>query len=204
MRAALYARVSTSRQDLDGQLEELRRFAAARGMTIVGEYGDVISGAKKKRPQLEVLLDVVRHRAVDVVVATHLDRLGRNTRHLLEISDVLKDSAVDLVIVRQAIDTTTAVGKLTYVILAALGEFHLGVLRERVTEGVRRARARRHRWGPLPKRVVDVARAQALKESGASLRAIARELGVHPTAVSRALRRVSQYPAPDLPPKSAV
>ena len=78
MRAALSARVSTSDQNTAVQLDELRKAATARGLTVVGEYVDNgVSGVKVSRPALDRMLADVAAGAIDVVVVYKLDRLGR-------------------------------------------------------------------------------------------------------------------------------
>ena len=68
MRAGLYARLSTSEQVLETQLDALRAFAAARGWTATEYVDHGVSGAKERRPALDALLAAVRARKVDVVV----------------------------------------------------------------------------------------------------------------------------------------
>ena len=85
MRAAIYARVSTSNgsQTCENQLLELRRYCQARGWTIA-EYVDAgISGAKEHRPALDRLMTDAKQRRIDVIVVWRLDRFGRNLRHLV-------------------------------------------------------------------------------------------------------------------------
>ena len=132
-------------------------------------------------------VDQARRRTIGVVICTKLDRLFRSVRHLVAVAEELKVLGVDLVVLDQQIDTTTSVGRLIFHVLAAIGEFEGDLIRERVTAGVRRARARRLRWGRPPEVVIDVPRARELQAQGHSLRAIARELHVHPTQVRRAL-----------------
>ena len=86
MRAALYARVSTSDQTTDTQLHELRKYAEARCWSVT-EYTDTISGARDRRPALDRLVKDARRRRVDVVAAWRLDRLGRNLKHLVTLLD---------------------------------------------------------------------------------------------------------------------
>ncbi|WP_252009111.1 recombinase family protein [Ferrimonas sp. SCSIO 43195] len=90
-----YYRVSTQSQNLDAQLQELS------GCDKV--YREKISGARQHRPQLDAMLDYVREG--DTVVVTKLDRLARNTKHLLEISDYLTNKGVALKILNLGIDT---------------------------------------------------------------------------------------------------
>jgi DNA invertase Pin-like site-specific DNA recombinase len=187
-RAALYARVSTTHgQTPETQLEVLRAFAAARGWRAIEYVDHGVSGAKERRPGLDTLLAAVRARRVDVVACTKLDRLARSTRHLVTLAGEFEALGVELVVLDQAIDTTTPAGRLLFHVLAAIAEFERGLIRERVVAGIRRAKAHGRRLGRPRLHHVDLARAQALLADGFSLRAVARTLHVHPSAVSRAL-----------------
>src|SRR5262245_32352985 len=82
IRAALYARVSTTAQDAETQLEALRDFARSRGW-IGREFVDAgVSGAAQSRPALDTLVAAARRREIDVLACVKLDRLARSTHHL--------------------------------------------------------------------------------------------------------------------------
>jgi DNA invertase Pin-like site-specific DNA recombinase len=187
LRAGLYARVSTAEQTPDNQLAVLRDFAAARAWVATEFVDHGISGAKERRPALDALLEAARRRKIDVVVCTKLDRLARSTHHLVTLVKELETLGVDLVVLDQAIDTTTPSGRLLFHVLAAIAEFERDLIRDRVIAGIKRARAQGRRLGRPRRHHVDADRARALLTEGMSLRAAARSLGVHPSAVSRAL-----------------
>lgn len=105
--AALYSRVSTSDQDPENQLGPLRSYANARGWTVTEFVDHGVSGSKDRRPALDAMMAAVRGRRVDVVVLTKLDRLARSTHHLVTLAKELEALGVDLVVIEQAIDTTT-------------------------------------------------------------------------------------------------
>src|SRR5262245_6076065 len=131
-RAALYARVSTSDQTPATQLEALRAFGTARGWRTAEYVDHGVSGAKERRPGLDGLLAAVRARRVDVVACVKLDRLARSTRHLVTLAADLEALGVDLVVLDQAIDTTTPSGRLMFHVLAAIAEFERDLIRDRV------------------------------------------------------------------------
>lgn len=83
MKVAIYARVSTSDQNLNVQQEELRAYARRREMTVVEEYTDKLSGAKDNRPGLARLIADARSRKFDAILVWKLDRFGRSLRHLV-------------------------------------------------------------------------------------------------------------------------
>jgi DNA invertase Pin-like site-specific DNA recombinase len=189
-RVALYARVSTSEQETANQLEALRSFARARGWTLIEFVDNGISGAKERRPALDALLEAVRKRRVDVVACVKLDRLARSTHHLVTLAKEFQALGVDLVVLDQAIDTTTPSGRLLFHVLAAIAEFERDLIRDRVIAGIRRAKAHGRRLGRPRRYQVDVEQARRLLAQGQSLRAVARALGAHPTSVSRAVSPV--------------
>jgi len=186
-RAALYARVSTTEQAPENQLAALRAFATARGWQAVEYVDRGVSGAKERRPGLDVMLAAVRARKLDVVACVKLDRLARSTRHLVTLAGELEALRVDLVALDQAIDTTTPAGRLLFHVLAAIAEFERDLIRDRVMAGLRRARVQGRRLGRPKVHHIDVGRARQLLAGGLSLRAVARAFGAHPTAVRRAL-----------------
>ena len=83
MRVAIYVRVSRLDQQPENQIQELRRYVAARGWEAREFVERGVSGAKDRRPALDALLVEVRRRRVEAVVCWKLDRLGRNLTHLV-------------------------------------------------------------------------------------------------------------------------
>src|SRR5574339_295724 len=90
IRAALYARVSTTDQTCENQLLELRHYIDARGWTGTEFVDRGVSGSKDKRPALDALLKDAKRRRFDVLVCWRLDRLGRNLRHLVTLLEDLQ------------------------------------------------------------------------------------------------------------------
>jgi DNA invertase Pin-like site-specific DNA recombinase len=158
MRAGVYARVSTTDQHCENQLVELRRYCEARQWTISREYVDEgVSGAKERRPALDVLIRDAKRRRFDVLVCWRLDRLGRNLRHLVTMLEDLNHLGVGFVSLGEGIDCTTPAGKLQLHILAALAEFERARIAERVRLGMARARRDGKHLGRPTKRVTDAA-----------------------------------------------
>ena len=185
-RVGLYARTSTTEQEPLNQLLALRAYAAARGWDIV-EYVDQVSGTKDRRPAFDALLTAARARKVDVIACVKLDRLARSTRHLVGFVAELDVLAVDLLVLDQAIDTTTPAGRLLFHVLAAISEFERDLIRDRVIAGLRRAKAQGKTLGRPRRHHVDATKARELVAQGLSLRAVARALHTHPMTVSRVL-----------------
>jgi len=190
-RAALYARVSTVEQAPENQLRTLRAFATARGWETREFVDHGVSGAKDSRPALDGVLAAARARKIDLVAVTKLDRLARSTHHPVTIAKELEALGVDLVVLDQAIDSTTPSGRLLFHVLAAIAEFERDLIRDRVISGLRRAKAQGRRLGRPRLHHVDVTEARRLVAEGLSLRAAGRALGVHPMVVRRALAGVT-------------
>jgi len=139
-RAAIYVRVSTNDQDTGLQETELREYVESRGWTCTVYRDQGQSGAKNERPALTALMNDLRRRKADVVVVWALDRLARSLKHLLTIAEECRLLGVDLVSLRQNIDTTLPAGRLTFAVLGAVAEFEREMLRERVKAGMAQAR----------------------------------------------------------------
>src|SRR5580700_5358375 len=125
-RAALYVRVSTDHQTVENQVQELRTIAERRGWLIVETYSDAgISGTKgrDKRPGLDRMLNDASRGHFDVVMAVAIDRLGRSLLDLLSTFQHLDACKTDILIDKQAIDTTTPMGRLLFHITGAFAEF---------------------------------------------------------------------------------
>jgi DNA invertase Pin-like site-specific DNA recombinase len=178
-RVALYARVSTlNGQDPEMQLRELREYASRRAWTVAGEYIDQgVSGSKDSRPALNRLMTDVRQRRADAVLVWKLDRFGRSLKHLVNAIADLEALGVAFVSLRDNLDLTTPSGRLMFQIIGAMAEFERALIQERVRAGLRNARAKGKHLG-RPRTVVDSSRIAALRASGASWRAISREMGV--------------------------
>lgn len=178
-RVALYARVSTlNGQDPEMQLSELREYAGRREWQITEEYTDEgISGAKESRPALNRLMLDAQRRKFDAVLVWKIDRFGRSLKHLVNALAELGAFGVAFISLRDNLDLSTPSGRLMFQIIGAMAEFERALIQERVRAGLRNARAKGRRLG-RPRADVDVARVAALRSSGASWRAISRELGV--------------------------
>lgn len=135
-----YARVSTTGQNVETQVQRLRQSGCSK------VYKETYTGGSTQgRKQLQGLLGYVREG--DSVVVTKLDRLARSAVDLGQIAKTLEDKGVDLVVLDQSIDTTTPTGKLMFTMIAAFAEFERDLIRERVQEGVTKAKANGVQFG---------------------------------------------------------
>lgn len=178
MRAAIYARVSTKDQNCELQLRDLRAFCTSRRFTVVGEFVDVgESGAKDSRPQLNELMAAARKRQIDGVVVWRFDRFARSTKHLLMALEEFRALNIQFISYQENIDTSSPLGQALFTIVAAVAQLERDLIRERVSAGVRNARANGKQFG-RPRRIVSQDDLKRLRSEGASLREISAKLGV--------------------------
>lgn len=180
-----YARVSTQDQNLDLQLEALRREGCAK------VFQEKASGAKTDRPELAKLLEHLREG--DTIVVWKLDRLGRSLTHLVQLVTELEARNVGLISLNDPVDTTTAQGRLVFRIFASLAEFERELIRERTNAGLQSARRRGQQLGRpegLSKAAQDKALvAESLYKAGKhSVEGIARHIGISKSTLYRYLR----------------
>src|SRR5229473_571903 len=145
MKAALYARVSTTNHGQDPQLQtrEMREYCERRGWEIAGEYTDVgISGSKDSRPELNRLMADAKQRRFDAVCVWKLDRFGRSLRHLVNALAQLEEHHVSFISQRDNLDLTTSAGRLMFNVIGAMAEFERDIISERVKAGLRNAKAK--------------------------------------------------------------
>jgi DNA invertase Pin-like site-specific DNA recombinase len=154
VKVALYARVSTTDQNTENQLLELRRYVAARGWTGVEYVDHGVSGAKDRRPALDQLVADVRRHRVQGVVCWRLDRLGRNLRHLVMLLDDWQSRGVSFCTLAEGIDTSTPAGRLVAGVLGSIAEFERARIQERIRAGLSRAKAQGTRLGRRPSAAV--------------------------------------------------
>ena len=174
-----YARVSTSGQELDSQLRALKQAGCEK---IVSE---VASGALRSRPQLDELLSQLV--AGDTLVVYRLDRLGRSLQHLIGLLSDLTSTGVHFISLSEAIDTTTAQGRLMMAMTAALAEFERDLIRERTIAGLEAAHAAGRKGGrptkltPATKTVIQTEHA-----NGTTVTQLAKDYGVSRSTINRA------------------
>ncbi len=134
-----YARVSTEIQNLDRQMDALKKY----GVYII--YNEKMTGTKKDRPELTKMLE--RMTANDTVVVESLSRLGRSTKDLIDLTELFEQKGVHLVSLKESIDTSTSTGKLLFTLMSAIAQFERDTIADRTREGLRSARARGRKGG---------------------------------------------------------
>jgi DNA invertase Pin-like site-specific DNA recombinase len=155
MRVVIYARVSTKDQSCELQLRDLRAYCAARGFSDLREYIDIgESGAKDSRPQLNELMAAARKRQFDAVIVWRFDRFARSTKHLLLALEEFRSLGIQFISYQENIDTSSPLGQALFTIVSAVAQLERDLIRERVSAGIRNAKASGKQLG-RPRRVVN-------------------------------------------------
>ena len=176
-RAVLYLRVSKQEQTIENQRIELERVAKAKGWKVIATFKDEgVSGAfgREVRAQYDLMLKQGVQAKFDVVLAWDVSRLSRSLVDLVTTLDELHACGIDLYLHQQAIDTTTPAGKAMFQMCGVFAEFERGILSERVKSGLNREREEGKSLG-RPVKVVNVKKIIEAKNSGKTIRQIARE-----------------------------
>lgn len=176
-----YARVSTDDQDEALQISALER-AGIDALYI--DHG--VSGAATSRPRFDAMLADLR--PGDTVVCYSLSRLSRGLKHLIELGERFQRDGIGLHSVTESIDTSTAMGRFWFVMIAAIAQMERDLLQERTQAGLAAARAKGKYGGRPPKLTAEQRRhARLLRSGGESVDQIAESLGASKATVYRAL-----------------
>jgi putative DNA-invertase from lambdoid prophage Rac len=204
MKAAIYTRVSTADQSDELQLREIQDYAERQGWEITETYQDVISGAKASRPGLNRLMEDAMVRKFDCLLVWKLDRFGRSLVDCLNNIKFLEDHDIRFIAVTQGLDTDiqNPASRFLLHVLGAAAEFERSLIRERTQAGRLRYQ-QDYRAGKVgktvysrsgknlpvgrPKRIFNRERVIEMRQRGASIRAIAKQLGVGVGTIIRTL-----------------
>ena len=205
MRAAIYARVSTTDQNCEMQIRELQAHADRQGWAIVETYQDVISGAKASRPGLNRLMEDAQARKFDCLLVWKLDRFGRSLVDCLNNIRTLEENGIRFIAVTQGLDTDqrNPASRFLLHVLGAAAEFERALIRERTQAGQQRykqdyaagkvgktvySRSGRNMPPHRPKKVFDREEVARLRNQGRSYRQIAETLRLGIGTVVRTLQ----------------
>jgi DNA invertase Pin-like site-specific DNA recombinase len=179
-----YGRVSTAEQNADLQRDALHAVGVDEGRVFI----DTASGALSSRPRLDELLPLLR--PGDTLVVWRLDRLGRSLAHLVATVTELGERGVGFMSLTEAIDTTTAAGRLLFGIMASLAQFERDLIQERTHAGLAAARARGRVGGrPAIMSAEKLAVARRMLAEGKPKSVVAKTIGVsRPTLYSHLAR----------------
>ena len=155
MRCVIYARVSTTQQDVDMQVLELQTVATRAGWDVVDVKTEIASGgkARAKRPVLDEALRMLTQRQVDKLLVWSTDRLGRSLVDLINTMETIKASGGSLYLHQQALDTASPAGEAMFQMLGIFSQFERSIIQERVRSGISAAKAKGVKFG-RPKRKI--------------------------------------------------
>jgi DNA invertase Pin-like site-specific DNA recombinase len=145
------------------------------------------SGAKDSRPELNKLMGDARKRKFDAIVVWRFDQFARSTKHLLLALEEFRSLAIQFISYQENMDTSSPLGQARFTIVSAVTQLERDLIRERVSAGIRNARACGKQLG-RPRRVANHDDVRRLRSGGASLRQIAAKLGVGYCTVRLRLR----------------
>lgn len=179
-----YARVSTTGQCLDRQIDAL----VAAGVDKNNIYTEKMSGTKSNRPKLKTLLEVVE--TGDTVYIESLSRLGRSSADLITLMQTFHNEGVTLISLKEKLDFGSAAGKMIAHFLCVLSEFERETISERVREGVKSARERGRFGGrpATPQKTIDKA-LQMYDRHTLTVSEICRACGISRPTLYKALRQ---------------
>jgi len=189
VRAAIYARVSTSGkgQDVEMQLRDLRVYTQSRGIELFKEYIDSgFSGRKDQRPALDRLMNDAHKKRFDMVIVWRFDRFARSTKHLITALDAFKHLGIDFISYQENIDTSSPMGKAMFAITSAIAELEADLIKERVIAGINNARSKGVRLG-RPSLTIDSEKLIQLRDSGLTIREIAHKMNLRKSIVHKTL-----------------
>lgn len=191
MKAAIYVRVSTKKQDNAMQLTDLREYVRRMGWEAV-EYQEKESSVKR-RPILEQMMADARQRKFDIVLVWKIDRFARSMKHFIDLVLELDRAGVALRSVTQNIssDQKDPMGVFVLGLFGLLAQLERSIIVERVKAGVAEAKRKGKHCG-RPTKVFRRDRALELRAAGMSWRKIEAELGIPQATIRAALSGVQK------------
>jgi DNA invertase Pin-like site-specific DNA recombinase len=190
---AVYVRVSTEglkgnrEQSTEMQVLDIKKYLESKGITDFEVYEDKASGTKKDRPALKKLMNDCRQGKVKMVVVYKLDRLFRSLQHLMETIAEFQKLEVEFVSTKDAIDMSSASGRLLFHVLGAFSEFEAAVIKERVISGLANARSKGVKLGRPFKKGHSVV--QKMKDEGSTVLEISNHTGLSTKTIYRTLSK---------------
>lgn len=191
-KVAVWLRVSTAEQRLDSQSDEIDQYVRARGWRVVARFEESgVSGAAANRKTVDDILAAAQRRKFEAVIVWRGDRAFRGAARGCMFIDSLLALGVHFVAIQDGIDTGTPAGEVMAKMSQVFAEWERAGIRARVRAGIAAARLRGKHLG-RPRVPVDLARARAMLVAGSSRNAVAKELGISPRTLGRALKAAAQ------------
>ena len=194
-RVAIYARVSTTKQETENQVVQLRDYAARMGWSVAEVLKETEHGWEPDRAKLQELLDLARFREIDIALVWALDRFSRQgVAATLKLVEVLHRSGVKLWSFQEPFlrESDPAMAELVLSFLAWAAKQEHVRISERTKAGLERVRANGTRLGRPPLREIDPQKVRNLRSEGKSWNAVLKELGLPKTALSAVQRSLGR------------
>jgi DNA invertase Pin-like site-specific DNA recombinase len=186
---AVYLRVSSLDQNLEGQKNDIERWLAGNRMENVVWYADKATGTNLQRPEFNRLQKDIFNGNIKTVIVWKLDRLSRNLQDGVNVLSDWLNRGVRVVSVTQQIDFNGSLGKLLSAVILAIAEMESETRRERQAVGIIAAKKRGTYTGRLKGTTkVNPAKAQRLRDKGLTIDEIAAALKISRMTVFRYLR----------------
>jgi len=166
MRVVIYARVSTSEQELEQQISACRRFSDYRQFEVAEVITDIMSGAKAKRPGYLRLVEGLRRYDYDGVLVFRLDRLSRSSRELALLIDELEGKGIKVLSVNEQFDTSTAIGRAMRELIMIFAQLEREQIGEATSQRLQALKANGKKLGRKPASPGQVKRVLELHDAG--------------------------------------
>lgn len=144
MKVAIYARTSTDKdQNPQTQIRVIEKYLEnLEGVESIRTYIDeAVSGSKASRPEFDKMLTAMRNREINTIAVYKLDRIGRSLSHLVSLFEEFKKKNIKFISATQSINTASAEGRMFLQMMMVIAEFEREMTRQRVIDGMARARA---------------------------------------------------------------
>lgn len=199
-KVVIYARVSTSSQDYDRQLHDLREYATRQSYEVVKEFSEKISGAKKveERQAMTELLDYTSKHKIDKILIYECSRLSRRAVDFLQLIETFTERRISVFILQNGLETMLPDGKVNPIatlvlgILAQFNAMERGLIRSRMQSGYANYRANGGKVGrkdgyckPIESYKEEYAEELRLLKRGYSLRNISKITGTSVTTIRK-------------------
>jgi len=151
-------------------------------LEIVRTYQDDSTSSRKEisqRTQLSQMLSDANRKSFDVLVVSSIDRIARNTKECIEIVNQLNELNIDIIFLREGVDTRTSIGRMIFHVFSSLGEYEREMIRSRIMIGLNRAREQGKKLGRKTKINESLITAvRLLREKEMSIKNISKQLNI--------------------------
>lgn len=192
-KVAIYARTSLEKMDIDRQVSELKEVIKNNNWELIDTYVDEgYSRTTTSRPQLDRLMKDSFCRRFEMVITLELSRLGSSIKHMIDIVEKFKERKIQLFIVNQQIDTSTASGFMFFSIMTSIANYERELISERVKSGLENARRKGVVLGRKTNLTPEIeGKIIELKKQGVGYNTLAKRVSVSVRTIRSVLRKVA-------------